>query len=66
MITNPLTETLIPWSVVRRMIGVGRTTVWRLRKAGMFPQPRMVGHRQVWLASEIAAWQAGLPTAGAT
>lgn len=58
-------DPLIPWSLVRTMVGVGRTTVWRLRKAGLFPAPRLIGQRQVWFTSEIVAWQSSLPVAGA-
>ncbi len=60
---NP--DPLIPWSLVRTMVGVGRTTIWRLRKAGLFPAPRLIGQRQVWFTSEILAWQSSLPVAGA-
>lgn len=64
--THPINpDPLIPWSLVRTMVGVGRTTVWRLRKAGLFPAPRLIGQRQVWFTSEIVAWQSSLPVAGA-
>jgi predicted DNA-binding transcriptional regulator AlpA len=58
-------DAMIPWSIVRTLVGIGRTTAWRLRRAGEFPQPRQVGARQFWCVREIAAWQAALPTAGA-
>lgn len=59
-----LPDTLLAWSALRHMVGLCRTTVWSLRRQGRFPQPRKIGSRQFWLASEIAAWQAALPKAG--
>lgn len=63
MTTLQLPDALIPWGVVRRLIGIGRTTVWQLRRNGQFPQPRRVGQRQLWFVSDITAWQAALPVA---
>lgn len=60
-----LPDALLPWSKLRHMVGLCRTTVWSLRRQGRFPQPRKIGARHFWLASDIAAWQADLPLAGA-
>lgn len=38
------------------------STVWRMMRAGTFPRARAVGARSMWLASEIDAWMAALPT----
>lgn len=39
--------------------GLGRSTVYRLLKAGKFPKPvKILGeHTSAWLESEIEAWQ---------
>lgn len=65
MLTDYPTDTLIPWAVVRTLVGIGRTTAWRLRRTGLFPSPRQIGTRQFWLKSEIARWQTSLPVLGA-
>lgn len=46
---------------------LGRTklsyaNIWRQMRAGTFPRARAVGQRSMWLASEIDAWMAALPT----
>lgn len=43
---------------VRRKTGdLGRTTIWRLEKAGLFPQRRRISAGAVgWLKSEIDTW----------
>lgn len=63
-IVNPAApDTLLSWATVKKLVGVSRTTIWRMRHQGLFPPPRVVGGRHVWLSSEIAAWQAALPVA---
>jgi predicted DNA-binding transcriptional regulator AlpA len=57
-------ERLLDLNEVRRLIPVGRTTVWGWRKAGKFPSPvQLPGKRRVaWRASEISKWIAERPT----
>ena len=39
------------------MTGLSRTTLWRLERAGQFPQRRRLSARCVaWLESEVLAW----------
>ena len=49
---------------VESRCGIARTTVYRLMRAGQFPEPIRVGQRAVrWSESEIEAWLAGRPRA---
>lgn len=37
--------------------GLSRWTIWRMAKAGQFPQPVKLATRAVgWLASEVETW----------
>jgi prophage regulatory protein len=46
--------------VVQRT-GLGRTTIWRLEKAGKFPQRvRISAGRVAWCEAEVEAWRTGL------
>ena len=39
------------------LVGVGRPTLWRWRKAGTFPAPVRLGPRAVgWRAEDVQAW----------
>ncbi|RZI97783.1 MAG: AlpA family phage regulatory protein [Brevundimonas sp.] len=50
-------DRLIPWSRVRDLTGLSRTTVWRLQRTGAFPSPLALSPGRVgWLDSEVAAW----------
>ena len=49
---------------VEARCGIARTTIYRLMRAGQFPEPLRVGPRAVrWRASEIEAWLASRPRA---
>lgn len=42
---------------VRRLIGLGKTSVYAMLKRGDFPRPLRVGQRSVrWRASEVRDW----------
>ena len=52
-------ERLLGWPEVRRLIPLGRTTVWRLRRHGQFPAPvRLTRTRAAWRERDILAWLA--------
>lgn len=39
------------------LIGLSRVTIWRLERAGLFPQRRRIGRNAIgWLKSDIDAW----------
>ena len=49
---------------VETRCGITRTTVYRLMRAGQFPEPLRIGPRAVrWPANEIEAWLADRPRA---
>lgn len=49
---------------IQKIIGLSRTTIWRLEQRGLFPLRRQLGARIVgWLEGEISAWLESLPTA---
>lgn len=50
---------------VCNLLGVSRTTLWRWRREGMFPQPRRVGPNVVgFLESEVDEWLQDRPVVG--
>ncbi|HHL33654.1 MAG TPA: AlpA family phage regulatory protein [Desulfobulbaceae bacterium] len=45
---------ILRWPVVYRKTSISRSTVWRLERAGLFPQRVRIGMRGVgWYESEI-------------
>ena len=43
---------------VERELGISRTTIWRLVKAGAFPTPLRITSKAIaWRRSDIEAWQ---------
>ena len=56
-------DQLLTWTTVQKIVGVSRSTIWKLRRHGMFPTPKKVGSRNVWRLTDILAWQADLPVA---
>lgn len=53
------TDRLLPWTKVRDLTGISRTTAWRLQKAGDFPPPVVISPGRVgWRESELEAWKA--------
>ena len=45
-------------------VGLSKSTMWRLIKAGRFPKPISLGPRAVgWLEDEIESWIASRPRA---
>ncbi len=52
-------DRLLPWSKVRDITGLSRTTAWRRQKAGDFPLAIQISPGRVgWWESELAAWKA--------
>lgn len=49
---------------IQKIIGLSRTTIWRLEQRGLFPLRRQLGARIVgWLEGDISAWLESLPAA---
>lgn len=52
-------DRLLPWSRVKDIAGISRTTAWRLQKVGEFPEPVPISAQRVgWWESELTAWKA--------
>ena len=50
---------------ILKLTGLCRTTIWRMVKAGTFPQPVQLGARAVgWRASDVEEWLESRPVAG--
>jgi prophage regulatory protein len=46
---------------VLSIIPVGRSTLWRMEKAGRFPKSTYISpNRRVWYEDQIVAWQAAV------
>ena len=51
---------------LRERVGLGRTTIWRMERAGEFPRRRQIGGNIVgWLSSEVDEWIESRPVADA-
>lgn len=55
----PAVEPIYPWRKARPLFGdIGRTTAWRMIRAGTLPAPvRVSPGRVAWRHSDIVAWQ---------
>ncbi len=52
------------WRQVQELTGLGRTTAWRLRRTGDFPDPVVLSPGRVaWRERDIAAWNESRDTA---
>ena len=55
---------LLKNSEVCRMVGISRTTLWRLVRDGTFPNPLKISSMtRRWPASEVEAWMRSLSPA---
>jgi prophage regulatory protein len=49
-----MTERVLRTPETQARTGLGRTTIWRMEKAGQFPRRRQIGNGIVgWLESEV-------------
>lgn len=58
-----MSPSLIHLAEVRRLVGIGKSQLYRLIAAGDFPAPVKIRRSSRWLSSEVHAWihvQAGL------
>lgn len=50
-------DRLLAWPQVREIVGLSRTTAWRLQKAGLFPDPIQVSvNRVAWRERDVETW----------
>jgi len=55
---DELEDRILPWSQVKIICGLSRTTVWRMQKSGDFPACVQVSLNRVgWWQSELLAWK---------
>jgi len=52
-------ESLLPLSVVKARVGMGKTKIYEEIKAGTFPKCIKNGRTSVWVESEIDRWVKG-------
>jgi prophage regulatory protein len=53
----PPSKQLLRLRDVSRMVGLGRSSIYRLVSLGTFPAPKKLGARSVaWLQSEVESW----------
>lgn len=56
-------ERFLAWRQVKDLTGLGRTTTWRMRRAGDFPDPVPISPGRVaWRERDVAAWNASRGT----
>ena len=52
-------DRLLPWKQVKDVVGLSRSTAWRLQRIGDFPEPVRISLNRVgWWESELTAWKA--------
>lgn len=50
---------------VLAIVPVGRSTLWRMEKAGKFPKAKHIAtNRRIWFEDQVIAWQNGLNDEG--
>lgn len=48
---------LLRWSQVQQMVGLSKSTIWRMEREGQFPRRRLIGQRAVgWYTDEVQKW----------
>ena len=53
-----LEDRVLPWSQVKVITGLSRTTIWRLQKTGDFPASVQVSPNRVgWWQSQLLQWK---------
>ena len=54
-----MTERMVLWPEVHALVGLSRTTIWRMERAGQFPRRVLLSARAVgWQECELKAWVA--------
>ena len=52
-----MTERMVLWPEVHALVGLSRTTIWRMERMGQFPRRVLLSLRAVgWQESELKAW----------
>lgn len=62
-VEKPRADRILRWPDVQPLVGVSRTTWWRLVRSGAAPSPRRISPGCIgWMEGEIAAFQAARAT----
>ena len=57
MAADDRVDRFLGWRQVKDLTGLGRTTAWRMRVAGAFPEPVPISPSRVaWRERDIVAW----------
>jgi prophage regulatory protein len=60
-----MAERILRTNETQDRVKLGRTSIWRLEKAGDFPRRRKIGNGIVgWLESEVDEWIRNRPVVG--
>lgn len=52
-----MTERMVLWPEVHAVVGLSRTTIWRMERTGQFPRRVLLSARAVgWQEAELKAW----------
>jgi prophage regulatory protein len=58
---------LLRFKEVKQLIGLSRSSIWRLEKSGNFPRRRRLSSLAVgWLSSEVESWIDSRKSVGGT
>lgn len=50
-------DEVLRFTALRRMVGLSRSTIWRLERKGLFPKRRQISpHLVGWVNSEVQEW----------
>jgi len=59
-----ISQKLLSLKQVIALVGLAKSTIYRLMEAGDFPRPLKLGSRCVrWLVDDVNAWISNLPSA---
>jgi prophage regulatory protein len=52
-----MADRIVLWPEVHTLVGLSRTTIWRMERTGQFPRRVLLSARAVgWQKSELEAW----------
>ena len=61
---NKIEELFLQGEEVEALTGLSKSTLWRLRSAGLFPNPKEIAPNRVgWLREDIVKWARSRPEA---
>jgi predicted DNA-binding transcriptional regulator AlpA len=58
---EPLGVRLLSKAEVLAVVNVSYPALWKWMREGKFPRSRLVGHKSMWLSTDLALWLTNLP-----